>query len=153
MQNYIREIKEKNLVPLRLDRNTVILVPPEKANEKYKARYLKNAERSRRMALNLGWTLKKVECPTTPRAASVYAALSTGTHIQKALAFLGYITFPFLRMYLQNTSLYSLPPLDLRDSMKTPPFFAALRPINVLHPTARQNPVVGYRVFWNFGAE
>nr|DAQ23615.1 MAG TPA: hypothetical protein [Caudoviricetes sp.] len=31
--------------------------------------------------------------------------------------------------------------------MKTPPFFAALRPINVLHPTARQNPVVGYRVF------
>lgn len=54
MQNYIREIKEKNLVPLRLDRNTVILVPPEKANEKYKARYLKNAERSRRMALNLG---------------------------------------------------------------------------------------------------
>lgn len=54
MQNYIREIKEKNLVPLRLDRNTVILVPPEKANEKYKARYLKNAERARRMALNLG---------------------------------------------------------------------------------------------------
>ena len=53
MQNYIREIKEKNLVPLRLDRNTVILVPPEKANEKYKARYLKNAERARRMALNL----------------------------------------------------------------------------------------------------
>lgn len=53
MQNYIREIKEKNLVPLRLDRNTVILVPPEKANEKYKAHYLKNAERARRMALNL----------------------------------------------------------------------------------------------------
>lgn len=54
MQNHIRQIKEKNLVPLRLDRNTVILVPPEKANEKYKARYLKNAERARRMALNLG---------------------------------------------------------------------------------------------------
>ena len=52
MQNYIREIKEKNLVPLRLDRNTVILVPPEKANEKYKARYLKNAERSRKLAIN-----------------------------------------------------------------------------------------------------
>lgn len=52
MQNYIREIKEKNLVPLRLDRNTVILVPPEKANEKYKAHYLKNAERSRKLAIN-----------------------------------------------------------------------------------------------------
>lgn len=147
MNKYLQELKDKGLVPLRLDNNTVLWVTPDKANEKYKTRYLKNAERSRRMALNLGWTLKKVECPTTPRAASVYAALSTGTHIQKALAFLGYITFPFLRMYLQNTSLYSLPPLDLRDSMKTPPFFAALRPINVLHPTARQNPVVGYRVF------
>lgn len=54
MQNHIREIKEKGYVPLRLDRKTVILVPPEKANEKYKAHYLKNAERSRRMALNLG---------------------------------------------------------------------------------------------------
>lgn len=41
MQSYINELKEKGLVPLRLDRNTVILVPPEKANEKYKARYLK----------------------------------------------------------------------------------------------------------------
>lgn len=52
--NYIfKDIKEKNLVPLRLDRNTVILVPPERANEKYKARYLKNAERARRMVLNL----------------------------------------------------------------------------------------------------
>lgn len=54
MQNHIREIKEKGLVPLRLDKKTVILVPPDKANEKYKARYLKNAERARRMALNLG---------------------------------------------------------------------------------------------------
>lgn len=45
--------KGRKLVPLRIDRNTVLLVPPEKANEKYKARYLKNAERSRRMALNL----------------------------------------------------------------------------------------------------
>lgn len=54
MQSYINELKEKGLVPLRLDRNTVILVPPEKANEKYKARYLKkNAERSRRMATHL----------------------------------------------------------------------------------------------------
>lgn len=54
MQNHIREIKEKGYVPLRLDRKTVILVPPEKANEKYKVRYLKNAERAWRMALNLG---------------------------------------------------------------------------------------------------
>ena len=46
--------KGRKLVPLRIDRNTVLFVPPEKANEKYKARYLKNAERSRRMALNLG---------------------------------------------------------------------------------------------------
>lgn len=46
--------KGRKLVPLRIDRNTVLLVPPDKANEKYKARYLKNAERSRRMALNLG---------------------------------------------------------------------------------------------------
>ena len=53
MQSYIKEPKENGYVPLRLDRNTVILVPPEKANEKYKARYLKNAERARRMALNL----------------------------------------------------------------------------------------------------
>ena len=54
MQSYIKELKEKGLVPLRLDNNTVLFVPPEKANEKYKAHYLKNAERSRRMALNLG---------------------------------------------------------------------------------------------------
>ena len=53
MNDIFKDIKEKNLVPLRLYRNTVILVPPEKANEKYKARYLKNAERARRMALNL----------------------------------------------------------------------------------------------------
>ena len=53
MQSYIKGPKENGYVPLRLDRNTVILVPPEKANEKYKARYLKNAERARRMALNL----------------------------------------------------------------------------------------------------
>ena len=55
MQSYINELKEKGLVPLRLDRNTVILVPPEKANEKYKARYLKNAERARRMATHLDY--------------------------------------------------------------------------------------------------
>lgn len=45
--------KGRKLVPLRIDRNTVLLVPPEKANDKYKARYLKNAERSRRMATHL----------------------------------------------------------------------------------------------------
>ena len=49
MQSYINELKEKGLVPLRLDRNTVILVPPEKDKE----RYLKNADRSRRMATHL----------------------------------------------------------------------------------------------------
>lgn len=43
----------RKLVPLRIDRNTTLLVPPEKANDKYKARYLKNAERSRRMATHL----------------------------------------------------------------------------------------------------
>lgn len=53
MQSYIKELKEKGLVPLRLDRNSVILVPPEKANEKYKARYLKNAERAWRMTTHL----------------------------------------------------------------------------------------------------
>lgn len=53
MNDIFKDIKENNLVPLRLNRNTVILVPPEKANEKYKARYLKNAERSRRMATHL----------------------------------------------------------------------------------------------------
>lgn len=67
MQSYIKELKEKGLVPLRLDNNTVLFVPPEKANEKYKAHYLKNAERSRRMALNLGWILNKsgVSCHST----------------------------------------------------------------------------------------
>lgn len=54
MQNYVKELKEKGLVPLRLDNNTVLFVSPDKANEEYKARYLKNAERSRKMALNLG---------------------------------------------------------------------------------------------------
>lgn len=53
MQSYIKELKENGLVPLRLDNNTVLFVPPEKANEKYKARDLKNAERSRRMATHL----------------------------------------------------------------------------------------------------
>ena len=54
MQNYIKELKDKGLVPLRLNNNTVLWVTPDKANEKYKTRYLKNAERSRRLALNLG---------------------------------------------------------------------------------------------------
>lgn len=54
MQNYIKDLKDKGLVPLRIDRNTVIFVPPDKANDKYRAEYLKNAERSRKMALNLG---------------------------------------------------------------------------------------------------
>ena len=52
MQNCIKELKEKGLVPLRLDNSTVLFVPPDKANEKYKARYLKNAERSRKLAIN-----------------------------------------------------------------------------------------------------
>lgn len=59
MNKYLQELKDKGLVPLRLDNNTVLWVTPDKANEKYKTRYLKNAERSRRMALNLGLTLKK----------------------------------------------------------------------------------------------
>lgn len=53
MNKYLQELKDKGLVPLRLDNNTVLWVTPDKANEKYKTRYLKNAERSRRMALNL----------------------------------------------------------------------------------------------------
>lgn len=53
MNDIFKDIKEKNLVPLHIDRNTVLFVPPEKANDKYKAEYLKNAERSRKMALNL----------------------------------------------------------------------------------------------------
>ena len=54
MQNYIKQLKDKGLVTLHIDRNTVLFVPPDKANDKYKAEYLKNAERSRKMALNLG---------------------------------------------------------------------------------------------------
>ena len=54
MKNYIKELKDKGLVPLRLNNNTVLWVTLDKANEKYKTRYLKNAERSRRLALNLG---------------------------------------------------------------------------------------------------
>ena len=53
MQNYIKDLKDKGLVPLRIDRNTVLFVTPEKANDKYRAEYLKNAERSRKIALNL----------------------------------------------------------------------------------------------------
>lgn len=54
MNKYLQELKDKGLVPLRLDNNTVLFVPPEKANDKYKAEYLQNAERSRKIALNLG---------------------------------------------------------------------------------------------------
>ena len=54
MNKYLQELKDKGLVPLRLDNNTVLWVTPDKANEKYKTRDLKTAERSRRMALNLG---------------------------------------------------------------------------------------------------
>ncbi len=46
----MREIKYRDR---RFANNTVLWVTPDKANEKYKTRYLKNAERSRRMALNL----------------------------------------------------------------------------------------------------
>ena len=53
MNKYLPELKDNGLVPLRLDNNTVLFVPPEKANRKYKDKYLKNAERARRMALNL----------------------------------------------------------------------------------------------------
>lgn len=53
MQNHFTEVKEKGYVPLRLDNNTVLFVPPEKANRKYKDKYLKNAERARRMATHL----------------------------------------------------------------------------------------------------
>jgi hypothetical protein len=53
MNKYLQELKDNGLVPLRLDNNTVLFVPPEKANRKYKDKYLKNAERARRMALNL----------------------------------------------------------------------------------------------------
>lgn len=54
MLKHIKELRDKGLVPLRIDSNTVLFVPPNKANDKYKAEYLRNAERSRRMALNLG---------------------------------------------------------------------------------------------------
>lgn len=53
MNKYLQELKDNGLGPLRLDNNTVLFVPPEKANRKYKDKYLKNAERARRMALNL----------------------------------------------------------------------------------------------------
>ena len=54
MQNHIREIKEKGYVPLRLDRKTVILVPPEKANEKYKVRYLKKCREGAEDGIEFG---------------------------------------------------------------------------------------------------
>ena len=53
MNDIFKDIKEKNLVPLRIDRNTVLFVSPEKANDKYKTEYLKNAERARIMATHL----------------------------------------------------------------------------------------------------
>lgn len=45
MNKYLQELKDNGLVPLRLDNNTVLFVPPEKANRKYKDKYLKNAEK------------------------------------------------------------------------------------------------------------
>ena len=59
MQNYIKELKDKGLVPLRLDNNTGLWVTPAKANEKYKKRNLQKVVRSRRMAIKLAGNLQK----------------------------------------------------------------------------------------------
>lgn len=47
-----QELRSKGLVPLRLDDQTLLFVPVDKATEEYKAKYLKNAERARKIALN-----------------------------------------------------------------------------------------------------
>lgn len=53
MNNHFKDLYDKKLVPLRLDSHTVIFVPKKKANNKYKKEYIKRAEESKRMALNL----------------------------------------------------------------------------------------------------
>jgi len=45
--------KGRKLVPLRIDRNTVLLVPPEKATPERAKKFRKDMERSQKMALNL----------------------------------------------------------------------------------------------------
>ncbi|MCH5241767.1 MAG: hypothetical protein J1F67_05010 [Muribaculaceae bacterium] len=46
----------------------------------------------------------------------------TGTQKQKTFAFLGKYIFPSFLMYLANTSFSSLPLLNLRWGILTPPF-------------------------------
>lgn len=44
----------RQLVPLRIDRNTVLLVTRENATAEFAERWRKSAERSRRLAVKLG---------------------------------------------------------------------------------------------------
>lgn len=45
--------KGRKLVPLRIDRNTVLLVTPDKATSERAKKFRKDMERSQKMALNL----------------------------------------------------------------------------------------------------
>lgn len=49
----MKDKKDKELVPVRIDRNTVVLVPKEKATPDYAERFKKKCERSQKMAMNL----------------------------------------------------------------------------------------------------
>lgn len=49
----MKDKKDKELVPARIDRNTVVLVPKEKATPDYAEKFRKACERSQKMAMNL----------------------------------------------------------------------------------------------------
>ena len=53
MKDYLKDHRGREVVPVRIDRNTVALVPKDKATSDYAERFKKKCERSQRMAKNL----------------------------------------------------------------------------------------------------
>lgn len=50
---YPKDHKGRELVPVRVDRNTVLLAPKDKVTPDYAERFKKACERSQKMAMNL----------------------------------------------------------------------------------------------------
>ena len=53
MKDYLKDHRGREVVPVRIDRNTVALVPKDKATSDYAERFKRKCERSQKMAMNL----------------------------------------------------------------------------------------------------
>lgn len=53
MKHYLKDHRGREVVPVRIDRNTVVLVPKDKVTPDYAEWFKKKCERSQRLAMNL----------------------------------------------------------------------------------------------------